>query len=428
MNDNNALAIRPEIVDAEFVDIAPNAPKIVRGKHLVHRKPTSRGRRERGEGTIYQMKGSKFWWIAYRGIDGKRVQKSTGKLTKTEAAQFLRDELLKLASGYDTSASAIRVKELYPLHQRAWENEGKSAKSLDWQRYTWENHLLPFFGEMKASDVGTRAIDAYVAKRLADVAPDDRTARLRRNSTINKELTILASAFALAYDAQPRLVPRKLSFSRLKESKPRQGFIGEAEYQRLMRHCEQPWLKAFLCVGFRTGMRAGEMLALRVGDVDLSAGFIRIRDSKNGDPRSVPIRFDMREHLTRMIDGKQWSAALFTRPDGKTPVANYHWDWNDAIEKAGIGITVHDLRRSAVRAMAQAGIDQAIAMKISGHKTISMWNRYNIVDEARLREAAERSDAFAVLERKRAEDDAKARELLESHGENTGVNTGEVLQ
>src|SRR6185437_8976023 len=342
----------------------------------------------------------------------------TGKVTKTEAAQFLRDELQKVASGYDTSASTLRVKELYPLHQRAWENEGKSAKSLDWQRYTWENHLIPFFGEMKAADVGTRAVDTYIEKRLADIEPDDRTARLRRNGTINKELTILASAFALAYDAQPRMVPRKLSFSRLKESKPCQGFIGEAEYQRLMKHCEQTWLKAFLCVGFRTGMRAGEMLALRVADIDLGAGFIRIHDSKNGESRSVPIRFDMREHLTRIIDGKQRDAALFTRPDGKTPVANYHWDWNDATAKAEIGITVHDLRRSAVRAMAQAGIDQAVAMKISGHKTISMWNRYNIVDEARLREAAKKSDAFAAIERKRAEDDAKARELLESHGRN----------
>lgn len=84
-------------------------------------------------------------------------------------------------------------------------------------------------------------------------------------------------------------------------------------------------------------------------------------------------------------------------------ISGFKRSWKTACIKAGLpGRIVHDFRRTAVRNLVRAGVPERVAMKMTGHKTRSVFERYNIVSEGDLREAAAKLGQFLAKDKPEA--------------------------
>ncbi|MDE3170833.1 MAG: tyrosine-type recombinase/integrase, partial [Acidobacteriota bacterium] len=115
----------------------------------------------------------------------------------------------------------------------------------------------------------------------------------------------------------------------------------------------------------------------------------------NDDARVVPLTGELLEMLKIQRDKSPDSEFVFTR-DGE-PMRSFYKSWNKAAKSAGLdGLIFHDLRRTGVRNLVRAGVPERIAMSISGHRTRAVFERYNIVSERDLKEAARKLDSYLI--------------------------------
>jgi integrase len=131
---------------------------------------------------------------------------------------------------------------------------------------------------------------------------------------------------------------------------------------------------------------------LKWKQIDYRAGLIyleRKKSSKNV-PQAVPIYGDMRAFPEKQPCDSPY---LFAR--GSEQIKDFRAAWKTARKTAGVsGLLFHDLRRSAARNLRRAGVPESLAMKITGHRTRSMYERYNIVDEEDIREVGRKAGQF----------------------------------
>jgi integrase len=357
-------------------------------------------------GCIYRLKKSRFYWIKYIGVDGIPQYESSRSEEYDVARDLLRRREGAIADGVPITAAAgrLRFRDAAADVERDFEVNDKAT--LDEVQRRYRLHLIPYFGRCRMAEIDTAMIRRYIAKRQADRIVTGETSRPVSNGEINRELALIKRAFRLAYkEGRLLYVPH---VPMLKEAAPRKGFLDASQIQDVISILPAE-LRPVIQFTYITGWRmASEVLPLTWDHVDFDASEIRLDTSKNGEGRVFPMNEDLRTLLKaqqrerdRLRKAGHIVPWVFFRmvaegrggPQKPQPILSLGKAWRTACRKAGCpGRILHDLRRSGVRNMIRAGIPESVAMRLVGHKTRSMLDRYNIIDNRDLRDAAEKLD------------------------------------
>lgn len=351
-------------------------------------------------GLIERPKGSGRWFIRYY-IGGKSRLEFVG--TKTEARDRYEELTGKIRKGEIVAdCRKTRISDLISLGLN--EAKEKSFKSMkEFERFA--RLLGQHFGAWRASALTTDDCRKYRILRkegkLTTKDPEKRKNQKIRavsDSTINRELAWLRHVYKLGFKKKPRLVAAVPEIHFIPEHNVREGFFEPTEFESLKAHLPAH-LKPVVILGFYTGMRRGEILNLRWSQVDFGAGVLRLesKDTKTKRPRNIPLGPEVRALL------EAWRLETMTKYpacdrvahfDGQ-PIKSITRSWKTACRRAGLpGKLFHDLRRTAIRNLTKAGVDRKVAKMISGHKTDSVFERYEIMNDQDLIEAAEKVEAY----------------------------------
>jgi integrase len=331
-----------------------------------------------------------FWIKYYRG--GKAIREGTNTTKDAEARNLLKLREGDVARGVPITAKMGRMKFSELTQDVVTDYKVNGKRSIRDLEMRLRLHILPILGERRASSISTVDIRRFVARRQEEEAS---------NGEVNRELTVIKRAFSLA--AQAGKVMARPHIPMLKENNVRTGFFEEEQFENVRAHLPED-LRGVITFAYITGWRMrSEIWPIEWRQVDFAAGTVRLEPgtTKNDEGRVFP----MTQALRAVLEGQQAKAEALKKKgvicpwvfhrEGN-PIREMKRSWKTACRKAGVpGRIPHDFRRSAVRNLVRAGIPERVAMQMTGHKTRSVFERYNIVSEGDLFDAARRLDDFS---------------------------------
>jgi len=364
-------------------------------------------------GSTYK-RGSIFWIKYYR--HGKPYRESTHSDMITKAQKVLKKREGEIAEGklpgiYFDKVTFDQLAEDFLTDYRI---NGKDTLSKAERSV---KYLKEFFGDMKSTEITTDKVKTYIEKRMEDGMS---------NASINRELAALKRMFHLGAECTPPKVNLIPYIPMLKESNVRKGFFEYGEYLAL-KDTLPDYLKPIVTFAYHSGWRKAEILNLTWDRVDLEQGTVRLDpgETKNEEGRTLYLSEELLNEMHNLQSKRRLGCPYVFHRDGKA-IQSFRKAWDKACIETGlcevlkdnVGNPVvvkdkkgnesvvkiptkilHDFRRTAVRDMVRSGIPERVVMTISGHKTRSVFERYNIVSDQDLREASRKKQAYHERQR-----------------------------
>jgi integrase len=165
----------------------------------------------------------------------------------------------------------------------------------------------------------------------------------------------------------------------------------DAALSSLGKACLSARVRTIVTIALHTGMRLGEILSLRHCDLDLTSGLILIPDSKNGEPRHIPMDATVTSLLTAYPRHPRSELVFANKAGGKLSAIRN--SFKNACARADItDLHFHDLRHTFASHWMMAAGDLYVLKDILGHKSIVMTQRYAHLSPEFKRAAVNRMD------------------------------------
>jgi integrase len=308
---------------------------------------------------------------------------------ETEAKRFLKEREGRVATGQPVLRRADRISYEETANDLREHYQTTGLRNMEEAEYRLQ-HLDGFFAGQRIATINPARITAYVANRQEEGAA---------NATINRELETLGKMLKLAYENNKLM--RLPIIHKLAANPPRQGFFELDRYEAVRRLLRPDHHAVSIAHTFGWRMQSG-VLTLERRQLDLETGTLRLEPgtTKNDDGRVVYLTPELKASIVAQLERVrsleretgQIIPYLFPHlggPHRGKRIQDFKKAWKTACLKAGCpGMLRHDFRRTAVRNMVNLGVPERVAMKVSGHRSRTVFDRYHIVSPGDLQEVA----------------------------------------
>jgi integrase len=383
---------------------------------MASRKPNIR---QRGKsGVVYFRANGKQHWRSFK--------------TRDDAELYLAQSTVKKVRGDFRERRRMLFRDFAEEWLRDYAAGNVRPSTYDGYESVLRIHLLPEFGDLYLTEITRKMIDAFVSDwtrggprfqarvRLARERAQERARELRRKprpvrigrspKTISNALVPLREMLGHAVEWDDLTSNPAERVKRPRREHREMQFLNADEIRLLLGKADKEWRTFFLCA-CTTGMRLGELLALRWGDVNWPAGRIWVRRSVNRrgqfqEPKSArsvravampPTLASALRHHRMASRFKGEDELIFANKDGR-PLDGINLTrraFKPMVRRAGLpAIRFHDLRHSFAALLIAQGEHPKLIQEQLGHASITVTlDRYGHLLDQSVGDASNRLEA-----------------------------------
>lgn len=348
-------------------------------------------KKERG---IFQFDGSNDFYIEY-WIGDKRRQKKVGP-SLALARQIRIERLADLSQGRPVDDKPDRIlfkdfaEDYKDIHASTLKSCSRVCLSVKW--------LNEYFGDMYLDQITKLEVEKFKKKRALKV----------KRSTTNRDLAILKNMFnkAIAWEKAQRNPVIGVKLFNEEEFK-RTEYLTAEEMGRLLDECRKSKNKdlyPIVLTALHTGMRRGEIFDLNIDDMDFDNRLVRVRKSKSGRQRQIPMTSLLAETLQDVVKRRKANKIrsleklVFPGAAGRR-LTGVSKAFEAARSRAGIvNFRFHGLRHTFATNQRLAGTDLTDLKDLLGHADLTMTLRYAHVTPRHTRKVMDQFEAFLAAD------------------------------